>query len=1065
MRPHKLIMKSFGPFVNETTVDFDAMGNEIYLISGATGAGKTTIFDAMIYALYGTASGSARGMIGIESLHSDLATDGKYKEPMFVSFQFSNGGKTYTVERTLSWGKTGKSSTILKESSLSENGSVIATGKGKEISDDVSKRVTELLGLDANQFKNIILLAQGEFQKFLTSGSDKRGEILGKLYDNRQHKDFQLRLKVTYDALSARIRELVQNGKRELGEFQFAADADTLKEELHFDTPDLSAKLEAIIRDMEAQYQLLSEELTSKNQALSDLRAKKIIGDDQKTQLNTLKQAEEELKELDKKEDVIEDLKKKLDKAVSAEKVLSFESAREKASSDLDTTLRSIATLERQICDLKRDAATLTDQLNQVKEINTPEIDLKKTQKTSIENILNLYEELTGSKTAYKERAKELKAAREKETRLSGSLKKSKESLEEVDANLLELKDAGDAAVENAERIHGDLSKKQKALEQLGTELGVLASLERRWNTAQKNLLRETRNFNIASDHHRDLNTAFIAGQAGILADAMRTELESKEFVVCPVCNCVHSKADADTFAIRQEHTPSKEEVDAAWDAVTLAKDALNLANENYNQMNGNYLSKKEAVIKASEELLQIQEWNQALLENVLASAKSACKEQLLTAKKAQDKAIADKKRKEEQALEKKKLEASIHDLESKLEQAKKDLTDSMVSESKAKQEVAEKEARLKGYPATEKSARSQIQKIESEISKLKSAIEEAADELTNCTQGLASMEGAYQEKLGLREQQTKNLEAADSAFTAALSEYHFSDITAYHQALSPDGSLMNQKQITLWMKQKQEAIRSYEKNQSQLKTRIQTIQSSLEGKEIIQLEVVEAQIASLSPEVTSLSNREKTFSLTIGNNKKCLKKLAEIKADYIKTERAINKVKPLYDVANGNYKFYIYVLSDFFKQILDQANIHLNIMTDGEYSLVHKVSGDGRTSIGLDLSIYNNLTDVERNTATLSGGQLFEASLALALGLSDVAQMQSTSKIQVDSMFIDEGFGSLDKTRLSKALSVLNGLSAGKRQIGIISHVAQLEEQITKKIHVYRTEKGSYIEIESDIN
>ena len=167
--------------------------------------------------------------------------------------------------------------------------------------------------------------------------------------------------------------------------------------------------------------------------------------------------------------------------------------------------------------------------------------------------------------------------------------------------------------------------------------------------------------------------------------------------------------------------------------------------------------------------------------------------------------------------------------------------------------------------------------------------------------------------------------------------------------------------------------------------------------------------------------------------------------------------------VADDKYSFSRYVLGDFFNKIIDQANIHLAEMTDGEYCLIRTENGDGRTSQGLGLKVLNTITDTQRETATLSGGQSFEASLSLALGLSDIVQMESASTIQIDSMFIDEGFGSLDSGRLDKAISVLNHLAAGKRQIGIISHVARLEECLPKKIHVIEGKTGSSVRIETD--
>ena len=149
MRPHKLLLKAFGPFAKETIVDFDAMGNNIYLISGDTGAGKTTIIDGIIYSLYGKASGDARTKnLTTDEFHSDYAKDGSRREEMRVEFTFSNAGRTFTVSRRMFWGKKGDSKTASKQSTLSENGNTIVHSKGSEVKDDVTKKVTEILGLE-----------------------------------------------------------------------------------------------------------------------------------------------------------------------------------------------------------------------------------------------------------------------------------------------------------------------------------------------------------------------------------------------------------------------------------------------------------------------------------------------------------------------------------------------------------------------------------------------------------------------------------------------------------------------------------------------------------------------------------------------------------------------------------------------------------------------------------------------------------------------------------------------------------------------------------------------------
>ena len=253
MRPHKLILKAFGPFAKETVVDFDSMGNSIYLISGDTGAGKTTIFDGIIYALYGTASGGARSGLVTEAFHSDYAKEGSHREEMRVELEFSNAGRSFTVVRRMYWGKKGAAQKAIKESTLSENGNTITYAKGREDKDAVTQKITELLGLDADQFRRIIMLAQGEFQKFLTAKSDERGVILGKLYDNRQHQDFQLRLKAARELLKNQDNSLVEEAKAQINTFVIPTiDGEDERKNIAIDNPLMLITIKKIIKDMKS---------------------------------------------------------------------------------------------------------------------------------------------------------------------------------------------------------------------------------------------------------------------------------------------------------------------------------------------------------------------------------------------------------------------------------------------------------------------------------------------------------------------------------------------------------------------------------------------------------------------------------------------------------------------------------------------------------------------------------------------------------------------------------------------------------------------------------------------
>ena len=196
------------------------------------------------------------------------------------------------------------------------------------------------------------------------------------------------------------------------------------------------------------------------------------------------------------------------------------------------------------------------------------------------------------------------------------------------------------------------------------------------------------------------------------------------------------------------------------------------------------------------------------------------------------------------------------------------------------------------------------------------------------------------------------------------------------------------------------------------------------------------------------------------------LEMIKKLQKELDKTETAYQKLWKLSSLANGQsgeggkYSFSRYVLGTFFEEIIDQANYHLNRMTGGKYELIRKQEAERKNeSAGLGMVIYDAYTGEQRDTASLSGGESFQVSLSLALGLSDVVRSHSGG-VTLDAMFIDEGFGSLDEQALEQAMEVLYELSSDTRQIGIISHVGKLSESISQKIYVKRTSKGSFVQI-----
>lgn len=932
MRPLKLTMTAFGPYADKTVIDFGELNNGVYLITGDTGAGKTTIFDAIVFALYGEGSGSGRSS---EMFHSDYVD--KFTDTV-VELDFLCRGKEYQVIRTIHYKKKrgdGSAGAISKNAVLYCEGELPTE---KETA--VNARVTEILGLDEKQFRQIVMLAQGEFRKFLESKSDAREQILGKLFDNRIYVDFQNRLKMAAEEL----RKEREEKEREIA---FYLSDGLTAEELKIQTEAGEKKKEE-----------LEERISRENRAIDLLQKKQTTAKQHNDRRNDLEQAEKNYEAVTR--------------AIGEKLVLSTSLEKEK----------------------------------QETEKNLPMLDKLKLQILNLQKCSEDYERLEKLSEERENILKRLKLHKSREKEAEQKEKSCLEEQEKIQNALNALKYVEVEVTKAEHELEGQRVRKQQLIElkerlqKVFRQREELAKKQQKWRVQQAD-------YEACAGSYMEKNRSFLAAQAGILAESLRGDIEKYESGICPVCKTVVGKEQLSRLAQLEENVSTKEDVEKARAIMEEAQQrSSEYARDCEVQKNTIEMGKKDALDFAYELFGQSIEWDTLIQPDYLMHQ---IEKQNEKSKDKQERLEELKKKLEE----KKALEGRLSELKKLLENAKNALEESkgMFTQQEKLFAVVETEieALRKGliFESKEKAEEQRIL-LEGKKNILEEAAEKAESSLNDCREELSNLKGRQETLFLHKEKLRKSMEAVI--------------------------------EMECWLEKYKACPVPTEEMDIQLKER-------LAAKKALETE-------------------REGLLVSLENCRKSLKIVERLQKELKKTEKAYENLWKLSSLANGQsgeggkYSFSRYVLGTFFEEIIEQANFHLNRMTGGKYELIRQQeAGRKNESAGLGMVIFDAYTGERRDTASLSGGEAFQVSLSLALGLSDVVRSRSAG-YTLDTMFIDEGFGSLDEQALEQAMEVLHEISGDSRQIGIISHVAKLSENISQKIYVKRSPKGSSVHI-----
>lgn len=931
MKPLKLTMTAFGPYAEKTVIDFRKLKQGVYLITGDTGAGKTTIFDAIVFALYGVGSGSGRedGMF-----HSDYVD--KFVDTE-VELLFSNRNKEYRVIRTIHYKKKRGGGV----GSISKNALLYCEGESViEKETAVNAKVTEILNLDDKQFRQIVMLAQGEFRKFLESKSDAREQILGKLFDNRIYVDFQMRLKTAADQLRVEREE----------------------------------------KEREIRFYL------SDGSTVEEMEQRKTEAVERKAQLEKmLSHAQEQIDALQKKKQIVLGYCEKQDEKKAVEENYSM------ILKKLESAMALCRQLETQKKDDEKKLLVIDQLKNRIREL---------------EIFINDFESLEKKLLQLKEISEELQKAEKRQREIRDRINITEQTKQAAWEQVKVLKNI---EVEIANLGHETKQQKQKIDQMSDIKKHLVYLNEQREKLAAKKefLLKKEKEFELAAEKYVKKNQLFLAGQAGILAKELYENVEKNGAASCPVCGSFVNRECEQHFAKTENQVPTQDAVNKAREEMELKQTEASECAKNYAVLSQTFHYNKEEILKKAKEVLET-EITIGLLEN--RNYLETCMEEQKKLWKKGQKLLEELKGK---AKEKQKCEKQILECDSLLEDAGKNLEkckDSYIELEKNHAVVSRETEVLK----EKTSHTSKIQAVEEKrelqlnIRRFEEEVKRAETELNQCLVNIGVLQG--QEKT-LLQQKNNTKEAVGKLLTEHC-----------------------------WLNQSESSDRLLEELETEL-------QGQMDAKR-------------------SLESEREPVLILLENCRNALKRIGELRKELDKTENAYQNLWRLSLLANGQsgeggkYSFSRYVLGTFFEEVIEQANYHLNQMTGGKYELIRQQeAGRKNESAGLGMIIFDAYTGERRETASLSGGESFQVSLSLALGLSDVVRNHSGG-CTLETMFIDEGFGTLDEQALDQAMNVLHELSGDTRQIGIISHVGKLSENISQKIYVKKTPKGSCVQM-----
>lgn len=1020
MKPISLTIEAFGPYRDSVTLDFSALqDHSMFLISGPTGAGKTSILDAMVYALYGEPSGEVRK---IDAIRSDFAEPERMTR---VDFSFAIGEAQYRVERLPKQLVAKKRGTGMREQNASATVYEMKDGEWKVIATSaaaIRDTVQRIIGFRKDQFLQVVLLPQGEFRKLLVASTSEREELLHTLFRTELYRKLQEALKAAYDDAKAGIEAnltkqaaLIQSIPHD--EETIVLTAQHVRELLANREPyrdGLVVKRDEAVAEVE-QFNALRKEWAVYNQAQQSLT-------EAASKLDLVKAREWERSSLHEKVQFLTSLTPtyELYKQFSDK-----QSALETLETALSDAKKGVEIASQQESKCTEAHEVLASQAETIQAKRTTLAQLRQ-QSEKFDELALLNKELTTLKRNLETQDREKSDA---------ELQAQHKLVADLEVALVEARkqfQANSKDLEGIPRIQEQLSQLQRYSELLGQK----EKIEHDIDGKDRSLAVIDESVQSSKVQLERLEHLMAEGRAFELVHLV---VDNEP---CPVCG----STEHPQLASKPELYPTKEEIEAAR---AVRDGALQKQASEIGQKETLVIRLHELDEEVKEQVTKFTSLIDGFSEDTFDSIQQDLLSQMeeLTALRSDTEQLS-----KTIATNEDKLSGAKETL-AKLEMAHKELLESLHDlEIQLSSVQAKIDALSKILPTTDFDAwNKQIESLETEINAYDEQVEVCERNLEAARKQLNAQRGR-QETLSVQvEEETNNLDIIYKEYIKSLQSISVGEVDFVE-------TLGDYKGLDTFRTELHVLDEDFNKAQAVYDAALKVAKSIVEPSATVSDEVYDAAVERRDTLVGNLAAWDKETK----HIETTLASLEELDVAMGEARNEVEFLSRLNDLANGgeqgfkNVTFERYVLGAILDEVVYAANLRLQKMSRSRYSLERSdYTGGGRGKQGLDLAVMDAFTGQSRPANTLSGGETFLASMALALGLADVIQSYAGG-IHMDTMFIDEGFGTLDPDTLELAMETLVQLQSSGRLIGMISHVPELKTRIPAHLEVTRGDDGS---------